>query len=279
MNPASFTPTNLLLRTNLAAAGAGGIRTLRYGGHALANLGSRGRPTYGTIIDATDTTEDCLLRMPARPAFPPRIVICAHGHGGTPTSFGETDANIRPLFEALERAGFICVIPRMGGTNQNQWGNDTALGFVMTRFRQLKQLWGIDPHVFLFGTSMGGGACATMIVKNLFPVRAAYLAQPAVNLEWISGQAAFNTILTAYADSTARDRNDPMKYPAGAWNNVPIYATSSYSDTSVRRGENADRMKALLGSQVTLFTSSGNHNDASNYKADAMLDHFLRYAG
>lgn len=271
-NPAFFTMQNLLLRTSVAA---GGLRSVRLEGYPGNEIDF---PTWLAVNDKYTTGNNYLLRIPARPLYPMRIVFACHGFGSNSTEAGLTSTLYRPTWEALEAAGFCVLVHDMGwaaNSNRDLWGNDSACANITNTYTLLRSLWDIHPRVYLWGTSMGGGAAATLIAKGL-PVSAAYLAQPVLDLEWAAAQAAFTASLaTAYATTEARDANDPMKQAASAFGGVPLLVTASPSDTSVTKADNADAFLAKVGAgQMTLLAATGNHNDPSHFLPSETVSHF-----
>lgn len=263
-----FPFTNLLVRSNVAA---GGIRNLNYRNSALAPQTKNGRSGSQFVVDSHTTGSglQIVYRAGARPLQPPRLVIYCHGYGETAISAGLTSAAYRPYLEALEKAGFIIAFHDM---HLNLWGNNTAMTDLSNLYADFVSLYGADPSVFLFGTSMGAGAAATAILKGLFPVRAAYCVDGVFDLAWANAQVQFTDILTpAYGGSTAAlNANDPMQAAASAFGTVPFYISASAADTTVSKTANSDAFVTKLNTRsgvaaVTTRTTTLNHVDASHF--------------
>jgi pimeloyl-ACP methyl ester carboxylesterase len=266
----SYTVRNGHIRTNVAA---GALRDVRIVNHALGPIDGMTFPELGT---PGPTGESALVLLPATPNG--RVVYALHGHGGTPTETGWTSTVYRPTWLALTAAGYTVAVPRMGG---NLWGNDTALKAVTDLHNTLVTTYDVERDgVYLWGNSMGGGAAATIIAKKLLPVRAAYLAQPAVDYDAIAANASFSTILDAYPSTADRDDNNPLKQPGAAYAGVPLYITASTADTSIAKASNADALAALAGPHTTVrqVAATGNHNDPSHFRAQDTLRWFRSFA-
>ncbi|HEX9153752.1 MAG TPA: hypothetical protein VF809_02950, partial [Candidatus Saccharimonadales bacterium] len=263
-NLTNFPINNVLVRTNVAA---GAITNLQIANHPIAEVGV---PSMGEIVYAAGS-ESFYMHTPANPNG--KLIMALHGHGGTPTETGWTSLTYRPSWLAAIAEGFSVVVPRMGG---DLWGNDTALNYIVSLYSLLTTLYDFDPGIYLWGNSMGGGAAATLIAKRPIPIRAAYLAQPAVNYEAISLIPAFSTINTAYPIAAERDDNDPLKQTGSSYAGVPMLITSSTSDTSIAKTTNADLLATLASphTNVVRIAATGNHNDPSHFRAYDMVNFF-----
>lgn len=263
----SFPANNLLVRTNVAA---GSITDLVMVTHPTAPIGTPGL-TKAEIVYAGAGAEKTYLRIPANPNG--KLVIACHGHGGTPVETGQSSSLYRDTWNTLNDAGFVVAVPNMGG---NLWGNDTAQAYLAELHSLLTTRYDLDPECYLWGTSMGGGAALTAIAKTTVPVRAAVLTQAAADLESLSTGSLGSSISAAYPTVAERDANDPMKFPAAAYADVPMLFTASPSDTTVPKATNTDAFRTKLGTTVPnyLITVTGNHADPSHFRAQDTLNFF-----
>lgn len=264
-----YTPRNVLIRTNQGTDGPRDIEIVQH------NAGPfDGSNTYfGMNVETRDGgAETSFIRIPKNPNG--KVVLALHGHGSSVDTTGWVDGALTPTWQALENAGYTIGVPDMGG---NLWGNDLALARTVDLFRQLTTYYDLDPNsVYLWGNSMGAGAAATIIAKGLLPVRAAYLAQPAVDYDTIRANPAFSTIVTAYPTVAEQDDNNPLKQAGAAYAGVPLMIVASTGDTTISKAGNADALAALAGPHalVRQFTVTGNHNDASHYRPVDTLNWF-----
>lgn len=262
---------NAVIRTNVAAGALSDVRI------TLHPLGGVGVPSAGTFAAAVGPSGiSPFVRIPANPNG--ALILALHGHGSNPTDLAWTQTAYTATWLALEKAGFTIAFVNTGVSS---WGNDDAMATIVNVYNQMVNEYDIDPErVFLYGTSMGAGASATAIAKRLIPVKAAYLAQPAVNFEWVAAQPSFSTILSAYASTAARDKNDPMKQPAAAYAGVPLLITASAGDTAVNKTQNADAFVTKVSGStfVRAVTVTGDHNNAAHFIADAAVAWFKSYA-
>lgn len=266
-NLVNFPVNNAMVRTNVAA---GSITNLVFTSHPTGAVYpgtgvACGEVSYGSVSETT------YLRLPATPNG--KLVIAIHGHGGTPTETGNTSTTYKPTWNALTDAGYTVAVPLMGG---NLWGNNTAQTWLATLHSLLTTKYDLDPDVFIWGNSMGGGAALTAAAKGTIPIRAMYLAEPVCDLAYMAGTGSFPTIGTAYPTTAERDANDPMKFPASAFAGVPMLFTASASDTTVSKVNNTDAMRTKLGSTVPnyLITATGIHADPSHFRPFDTLNFF-----
>lgn len=257
---------NIFARTNVAA---GGIASLSV---TAPVIGANALVGGGALRYGPTTGDDVLVRLPAKPNG--LAVLACHGYGGNYLQTGWTSPVISPTWAALEAAGYTILVPSMGG---DLWGNNTAQGLLATLWGHAVNDLKLDPRVFLWGNSMGGGAALTAIARRAFPVRAAYLTgSPVADLAWAAGSGLFPNIATVYPTVAERDANDPMKLPVGAFAGVPLLFVASTSDTSVSKTANTDAMRARLGATVPnyLISATGNHQDPSMFRPTDTLDWF-----
>lgn len=269
----SLLPVNLLIRTNVAAGALASVTIAQepFGTVGLKeHIGVHNFPT-----GAAGAADSTAVRLPANPNG--RIVYVLHGFGATPT-VAVADALFQTTFAALTTAGYTVVIPAMGG---DLWGNDTALDTIAALHSVLTSTYNLDKQAcYLFGNSMGGGAACTLISNGTLPVKAAYLAQPAVDYETLSSNPSFSTSFTAaYPTATERQANAPLLRSASTYAGVPLMLVASASDTTISKTTNADALNTLVSGVTTVrrITSTGNHNDASHFRAGDMVQFFQAY--
>lgn len=262
-----YLPKNVLVRTNVAA---GAITNLKIALHPEADVDkpSALAPLY-TPLRTSDTA---FLHVPAKSNG--KLVIACHGHGGGAIESGWNSALYRPTWDALVAAGFTVAVPDLGG---DLWGNDFVQQLLADLHAALVDLYDLDRECYLWGNSMGGGASLTAIAKKTVPVRAAYLAQPAVDLSALWANPSYATLPTAYGNSVAeRDDNSPLVQPASAYAGVPMLFVASAADTAVPKAAHTDALRTKLGSTVPnyLIVATGNHNDQSMFRAQDTLNFF-----
>lgn len=264
-NEAFYNPPNVLIRTNVAAGGLSAVKI------SASPINTPGTKEAWCVSNLT-ASETLGLRLPATPNG--RIVYHLHGHGANPT-VALNDSLLRGCFAALTDAGYTVAIPAMGG---DLWGNTDALAYISSLHTLLTATYGLDDQAcYLFGNSMGGGAACTLISNGTLPVKAAYLAQPAVDYDALSSNPSFTTINTAYPTSALRDASNPLKRSAATYTGVPILLVSSASDTTIAKSTNADALNTLISGSTTVhrLTATGNHNDASHFRPGDMANFFL----
>lgn len=263
-----YLPTNALIRTN---AGDSVLTRVEICTHPTGEIGL---PTVGTgRYFAGVPSENLALRIPARPNG--KLVFALHGHGSTGEVISRT-SYMMDSWQALNDAGFTIAFPDFGG---NSWANDAAMAYLVEAHRILTaECYGLDPEVYLYGISMGGGTSLTAIAKRIIPVRAAYLAHPSCDMRsrW-ANPATWPTLQTAYAGVEADMLdNNPMSQPPSLFAGVPMLFTASPGDTTTPKAEHTDAFRALLGSVTPnyLITVTGDHMDPSHFRAQDALNFF-----
>lgn len=259
----NFPVNNNLVRTNVAGSPIQNLVITQgsIGGN-MAGI-SRGEVPY-------QPSEAAYLWLPKKSNG--KLVIALHGHGSSPNDTG-TSSNFFATWTLLANQGFTVAVPRVGG---DLWGNPAAQAYIQQLYSQLMIDYNLDPRVHLWGNSMGGGAALTAIFRKTVPVKSAYLAEPASNLEWVAGTGSYPTLNAAYASTAERDSYDPQKQPASAFAGVPMLFTASAGDTAILKTQNTDLMRSKLGTTVPnyLLTVSGSHNDPSHFRAMDTLNFF-----
>lgn len=92
-------------------------------------------------------------------------------------------------------------------------------------------------------------------------------------------QAAYG-FASAAGYSAATNGFDPMLTPPSAFVDFPIQIWASYSDHAVVRSLNEDLFALAVraaGGSVTIHTSTGEHGDASNFDAPAVISFFSAF--
>lgn len=255
---------NLLVRTNVAA---GGISQFVY---SSTPTGEVTTPGYGRLTYSGVALEEVVMRVPAKPNG--LAIIACHGHGGGADETGWSSAAITPTWDEAERAGYTILVPRMGG---NLWGNDTVQDLLEELHGIVVDEFKLDPRVFLWGNSMGGGAALTAISQRRFPVRAARLVDPVCDLSLLWTNPGFASLPAAYGDDTAaRDAHNPMVLPVESFAGVPLLFTASASDTTIPKAGHTDAMRTRLGSTVEtrLITTTGTHNATDAFRAQETVN-------
>lgn len=214
-----------------------------------------------------------VIRTPDKPNG--KLVIALHGHESSGAEIAQT-ASMVPSWDALGAAGFTVVFPDLGG---NAWANDTALAELAEVHQLMVDKFELDPQVYCYGISMGGGTTLTAIAKKVIPIRAAYLAHPSCDMHprW-AHPTRFPTMQAAYAgiEADVLDHN-PMSQPASAFAGVPLLFTASADDTTTPRAVHTDAFRSLLGSVTAheVIDVTGEHMDPSHFRAQDALEFFV----
>lgn len=220
--------------------------------------------------------ETLVVRTPEKPNG--KLVIALHGHESSGAEIAQT-ASMIASWDALTGAGFTVVFPDLGG---NAWANDTAMTELAEVHRLMVEKFELDPQVYCYGISMGGGTTLTAIAKKVIPVRAAYLAHPSCDMRprWAQ-PAKFPTMQAAYAgvEADMLDHN-PMSQPEEAFAGVPMLFTASAGDTTTPRTVHTDAFRSLLGSVTSheVIDVTGEHMDPSHFRAQDALEFFATHA-
>lgn len=259
----TYAPTAVLARTTVAS----GLSDVWLGARPCSPIGRRAVLSGLTYTPSSGDTG--MLHLPPRSNG--KLVLACHGHGATPEVFGWTTEALRAVWDALTAAGYTVFVPNMAG---NLWGNPTAQARLVDAHAALVAAYDLDEEVYLFGSSMGGGAALTAISDRTLPIRAAYLGQPVCDLVQLWSNPSFTTLPAAYDNDTAlRDASNPINRAASTYAGVPLLFVASDSDTTVSKALHTDAMRTHIGSETTtyLVTSTGNHGDASHWRpADAV---------
>lgn len=265
-SPVTFPVNNMHIRTNIAG---GSMSNVQIANHQLATVGV---PAVAQLTYFPgQPTEVVSLRVPANPNG--KLILALHGTGETLASMNSS-VLYRGTWEALSNAGFTIALPRYGG---DLWGNATGINYITDLYNQLVTNYDLDPDVFLWGNSMGGGSAAQLISDRPFPIRTAVLTEPALDYQGLAATALLEPYFTtAYPTIAQRDAADPMKRAASTYAGVPVMMVASPTDTTVARVSNADAFATKISpyAEVITLSATGNHGDASHYKPRPTLDWF-----
>jgi alpha-beta hydrolase superfamily lysophospholipase len=208
-------------------------------------------------------------------------IVYNHGYGQTIASI-VADPPQNSFVESLAAAGFVIVASDY--RNLACWGNLNCVEDVAN----LQTLWqsqlNLSPRPFVIAESMGGivtwnaislGTLKPMAVVGIYP--ACNLAAMYKNRELApSIQTAYSfTSQTEY--SAATKGFDPMLAPPSTFIGFPIEMWASHSDQVVVRSLNEDPFAKAInaaGGNVTIYTSTGNHGDPSNFDAPKVISFF-----
>lgn len=266
-------PTQFVISSNAADVE---VSNVKLSSHPLGQIDI---PSYTqNYYTALSTSETAIIQVPAKPNG--RAVFYFHGMGETElTAYGVPAINA--MFEALIADGYTVVSQRLQGnfSQLDTCGNSVAQTCIEQMYSILTN-YGLHPRVYLFGVSMGGLAAQVMIEKRSIQIAAAYLAQPVCDLTGANTNAsAFKaTVNTAWNnnDTTLINAWDPLKRSVADFAGVPMYFLASPSDTTVPKTGNTDAMRTRLGTSVPnwLFATTGNHGDASHFRAMDIVQFF-----
>lgn len=256
---------NVVIRTNLAA---GGITVAKVTINGPAATG--GAVSVGTgVFITTKASEACALWLPKTTNG--KLVIAAHGHGGSSTLTGYTSTRDRPTWETLAAAGYTICVPDFGG---NLWGNSTAQSILASVRDSICSAFSLDRRVALWGDSMGGGLVLTALALNTLGtgmVRAAYLAEPVCDLDvmYSLGGAYSTSLDAAFSSAEQRRAYSPILLPVVS---TPTLFAASASDTTVVKASHTTPMVARYPSGYAYqLATSGVHGDDSHFVAANVL--------
>ena len=252
---------NIAVRTNATD----GISNLSVSTPLTGPLSGAVMPSTAVLsYDAGGAPDDVMIHVPATPNG--MAVIACHGHGSSYYDEGWLSETKRAVWDALCAKGYTVFVPDMRG---NLWGNNTAQAALTALHGHIEGTFGLDPAVFLWGDSMGGGAALTAVAQRNFPIRAAYVTEPVCDLALLWSDPSFPTLSAAYGASTAaRDANNPMAQPASAFAGVPIAFCASAADTIILKAGHTDAMRTKLAgvTETVLFTATGAHAAPAAYR-------------
>ena len=219
------------------------------------------------------------------PSYNPRNatpwIIYDHGFGQTIGSIS-ADPPQSDFVQALSSAGFIVVASQY--RNLACWGDIECVEDIAN----LQSLWrsrlNLAAQPFAIGESMGGIVTWNAISHGALRPLAVVGIYPACNLAAMYADKIFvPTIETAFEFSSpagysaATNGYDPMQVPPSTFAGFPIQIWASYSDHVVRRSQNEDPFARAInaaGGNVIINNSRGNHGDASNFDAPAVISFF-----
>lgn len=211
---------------------------------------------------------------------PSRWVIYLHGYDQTASTIWT--GNYATVANALLSSDYVVI--SMNNTVQNCYGNPQCSTDVANLVRLYRQVLTLEPEPYVMADSMGGFTLLNAIASGSIAPRAVVGWCINTNLSWdfFSGGAAAPItsdygISPASSYDTATSGADPMLDPGAVFASTSFALWSSYSDTVVLRSENTDPFTARVeaaGGSVAVYTSEGNHLDASNFDAAAVLAFF-----
>jgi hypothetical protein len=211
-------------------------------------------------------------------------VIYNHGYGQYGSDIYTGPGEPSSLVQSLVSAGYIVIATNY--RNINCWGN-AACGEDLVN---LTKVWGasldLAPKPYVIAESMGGIVTWNAIAHGDLHPLAVVGIYPACNLAAMYRIGALRPSIEAAYDftspnqlATASAGFDPMLDAPSDFTSFPIMIWASYSDDVVVRSENEDPFAAAInaaGGSVVIRTTWGQHGDASNFDASAVIEFFSR---
>lgn len=276
----SLAPANIVISSNSSTAELSKVRV------AMHPLGEIGGPSYTRMRYTTQSSSNEYLSVltPAKPNG--RLVIALHGLWEQDLNWveasGYATAAFLPMVKALVNAGYTVAAPLMQGSygSANTAGNLTAQQCVKDAYDFMVNKYGLNRRAYILGNSAGSLTGLIMIETRPFPIAAAYLAEPPVDMV----KAWSNTDLkNAWSSNTSlRDQYDPYQRPASDFAGVAMYMLGSASDVVVPK---ADHMTPFINNRLNpanpaahriywSFDASGSHGDATHFRPTDLLTLF-----
>ncbi len=216
-------------------------------------------------------------------ATPARWVIFFHGTGGS-----AADIQKGPYADILHQLiAAHYVVLSMNYTDRNCYGNQQCTTDVTDLVAHYRGILNLDAQPFLMADSSGGLTALNAVAAGAVHPRAmvGWCVNTSLSWAYLSGNAD-RLIDKAYDISdqlsyaAATSGHDPLLNAGSVFSRVPTELWSSYDDGVVRRAENTDAFAALVNAStgsVVVHTSSGNHNDQSNFHGDRVVAFFNQH--
>jgi pimeloyl-ACP methyl ester carboxylesterase len=273
-------PANVVITSNSSTAELSKVRV------AMHPLGEIGMPSIARMRYTTQSSSNEYLSVltPAKPNG--RLVIALHGLWEQDLSWmegsGYATGAFLPMVKTLVDAGYTVAAPLMRGTasNADTAGNLTAQQCVKDAYDIMVNKYGLNRRAYLLGNSAGALTGLIMIETRPFPIAAAYLAEPPVDMVSAWSNTTFKD---AWGSNTSlRDQYDPYQRPASDFAGVPMYLLGSSSDTVVPK---ASHMTAFINNRLNpanpaasriywAFDASGAHGDPTHFRPIDLLTLF-----
>ena len=199
-----------------------------------------------------------------------RVVVYMHGSGENVENLFE-DPRKQPIFAALLDAGYALAATDAHGDN---WGNAASERDQIALIDELRERGHGD--IYVLALSMGGFN-GLQLLEHV-PVRAWAGIFAACDLASVYALGLYRGQIRAAYDRTGRRlgdliaRRSPVAFdpPDG----LAMRFWASPGDRVIPKRENTDACATLArrrGANVTVTTTTGDHGDASNYDAAAIL--------
>jgi len=229
-------------------------------------------------------TDNIVVATPAGfdSRVPTPVVIYVHGSGDVEedVTVQNKPTAIGPVAAALVSAGYIVASPLL--TSSTNWGNPASIGAMEAVYRHLRDAYTLGPIVIM-GHSMGGMVSLTTLARRVIPGVVGYVGIEAVySLANMFANATYTAaIKTAfgmaadgsdYATKTAG--YDPALRNGWEFRGLPMWLSSSAGDTQVNKTANAAALVTAVtpfNADITLFNSSGDHVDPTNFQSAAIV--------
>lgn len=226
------------------------------------------------------------IQLPAQhdPRVPTPLVLWLHNNSGTATN-GATDARMKPLMDALARAGYLVASADAGGS---AWGNDDSRAQYQALYEFMRSSYAVS-GVVLLGVSMGGQVALNLLPRLEIPNVAAYVGVGAVasldNL-WTSYRASITPAFGIAADGSNYETKTagyrPEDRAGHEFRGVPMMLVHSAGDATcdIAASRALAAKAAPFTTEATVVESTGAHLAAAQF-TDAVryaLPFMQRYA-
>ena len=241
-----------------------------------------------TALTITISGIPTIVHLPAsyNPSIKNKCCIWFHGSNGYSNDVW-TYISKNNILNALLEAGYVVI--GSDYTSRTCWGNAQSMTDITNLINYYKAQLNLQDEFYVYGESMGGAVLFNNIVKGIIKTKAVAFVSPAINLEYLynnsvslkSGiQGAFGITLDSEFQAKT-DGYDPINDNDGSvFKNIPFKIYASYADTVVDRINDTDLFATkvnALGGNVSVFTVTGEHGDASGYQTGNVLDFFSQY--
>lgn len=224
-------------------------------------------PSPTTAVTANGQRAVIYLPLTLDRAVPIPLVIHFHGADANAT----TEVQWQPMWEAAQASGFAVATCDFHG---NAYGSPTVMADARAVLDVVLKIAPIN-GLLLSGESMGGISALNALTRKALPnVLGAYLSQPIVSLRHRYDNGRGPEIRASYGISpdgsdyaTKTAGYDPDLEPGSRFGGVPLYITSSTSDSVALKNPFIDNLMARVSgySPITFAPASGGHGDPSHF--------------
>ncbi|WP_461172266.1 hypothetical protein M1D93_14880 [Arthrobacter sp. Z1-9] len=228
-----------------------------------------GAPMAPSTTVATANGQRAVFYLPTtlNRAVPVPLVIHFHGADTNAT----TEVQWKPMWEAAQAAGFAVATCDFHG---NAYGSPAVMADARAVLDEVLKIAPIN-GLLLSGESMGGIAALNVLTRKALPnVLGVFLSQPIVSLKHRYDNGHGPDIRASYGITpdgsdyvTKTAGHDPDFEPGSRFGGVPLYITSSTTDSAALKAPFIDSLMERVQSYspVTFVPASGGHGDPSHF--------------